>query len=338
MDDVDRPRLSEGGEDTDMVNALNKLRALETLHDFDIGLQKEQDQTHQEDDQGEEEESVPEPPMTQSPAASPSPSPSAENEPTTPPLEATPIKKKQPDIRRCRLPQPSFIVKEQEALSLTAQEKVMSVLRKRQTITDEHRSQGSRLPMLKAMTLPSMKSRKPVSAPPSTANNNKKVVRRAKSVRLPKETEEKPSKPLRSHSMYKKSLNATTPPPAPPVKRPESSREKRESSLRSPKPRVLFAAGVDEPKKRPSAYRKKRLPPGESRTARLMMGISTTGRDTSKQRRPLSLVPEATRTTPLPRAEKSSRRQSTPSTSKKSSDVVPTKSAALKSAKVVRVH
>lgn len=319
-----------------MVNALNKLRALETLHDFDIGLQNEQAQIHQGD--VEDEEAEPEPPMTQSPAASsPSPTPSAENEPTTPPLDATPIKKKQPDIRRCRLPQPSFIVKEQEALSLTAQEKVMSVLRKRQTITDEHRSQGSRLPMLKAMTLPSMKSRKPVSSPPSTAN--KKVVRRAKSVRLPKETEEKPSKPVRSHSMYKKSLNATTPPPQPPVKRPESSREKRESSLRSPKPRVLFAAGVDEPKKRPSAYRKKRLPPGESRTARLMMGISTTGRDTSKQRRPLSLVPETTRTTPLPRAEKSSRRQSTPNTTtKKSNDVVPTKSAALKSAKVVRVH
>ncbi|KAI7878526.1 kinase-like protein [Lichtheimia hyalospora FSU 10163] len=75
------------------------------------------------------------------------------------------------DIRRCRIPLRAFTLTEETDGSATAQEKVLRVLRKRQSISNACWGQGSKLPMFKNITPP------PSPSPP----NKKDSLQRNKS-------------------------------------------------------------------------------------------------------------------------------------------------------------
>ncbi|KAI8150345.1 hypothetical protein BJV82DRAFT_17938 [Fennellomyces sp. T-0311] len=312
--------------DAAMVTALKKLRALETLHDIDIGLSDitndklvtEQQPKLSTSSVDTENIHLDERPPSKTPSLS-HPDSSGDR-PADRPSAAKRQRPVVSDIRRCRLPIRSFTLSQEEAAAASAEEKVLNVLRKRQSITDAHWGQGSRLPMFKAMTLP----------PPQTTTDKK--IRRAKSVRLPKETPQTAEKPVRkplvrsnttpssqsSNLLLHKKPRSTTSekkPGSQPKKihtkaklgspststgslaksptSPSSSAKKRLS-----RPKVLLSYGAQKgqdeeepPKKRMSMFRRK-CAPGESRTARLMMGISTTGRRHSSTREPSPPKPQ----------------------------------------------
>ncbi|KAI7847571.1 kinase-like domain-containing protein [Circinella umbellata] len=350
-------------DDTAMITAIQKLRALETLHDIDIGISDITNDTKQMKESslsttphvttqpsemmtGDTNMNDTSPPsktpslQPDSPEAEEDVSTTVQSQKSTTLTKTDSISKKnyrqqqkqqQPisDIRRCRLPLRSFTLSKEDAATASAQEKVLNVLRKRQSISDAHWSQGSRLPMFKAMTLP----------PPSKAISTEKKLRRAKSVRLPKdsissrlspssETENTKSvrKPMiRSNTvpssqsstllLHKKTTTSSENKKQLPKK---SNKNKTHHEIKSPssstgsfssaksptsptpsskkrlptRPKVLLTYGgrtaehEEPPKKRLSMFRRK-CPPGETRTARLMMGISTTGRrHTSSAREP----------------------------------------------------
>ncbi|KAF7728832.1 Serine/threonine-protein kinase PAK 3 [Apophysomyces ossiformis] len=305
------PSLEDVDDDA-MINALKKLRALEALHSFDIEFNSTRKpiSTSTSDSQSK-------------PVPSLSP-PHPNNLSSTSTLNTEPTESKRKPrghvpsagaARKCRLPVPSFVVDEQVATALPAQEKIANVLRKRQSISEINWNQGSRLPMFKAIAEvlveePNEETKKTsnvksVRLAQGSAKSAQQTLRRANTLparvkqqasptteppyKRKTEPKEKPKQP-RSNSTEKTKHVATS-----------SSKEKNKLHVRittkdtqkivspvppkvvSPlppriRPKVLLAGASDKVEtKKPSIYRKKRLP-GESRTARLMLGISTNGR------------------------------------------------------------
>ncbi|KAI9318426.1 kinase-like domain-containing protein [Dichotomocladium elegans] len=255
-------------DDVAMANALQKLRTMESLHHFNIDL--------------------PEPPLL---------SPPRSNETSTSSLSstiATNAARKSDnsnnnnnsnDLRRCRLPLRAFKLTEEADGTLTAKEKVLNVIKKRQSISEIYWGQGSRLPMFKSTTnlLDTIQEKK---------------IKRAKSLRLPKEEEkDKKKRQQQRPAISRKPLTpaAMLPADVPNQRQQEPKNFEKNSSTRKkdriealarlsrPKPRLHDKEQQQQPspppsaKKKASLYRRKCLP-GETRTARLMMGISTTGR------------------------------------------------------------
>ncbi|CAO3590222.1 unnamed protein product [Absidia cylindrospora] len=212
--------------------------------------------------------------------------------------------------RKCRLPLPSFVLDEEHIASIPAKDKIDGIRLKRQSLTEEHRNQGSRLPMLKMI----LASPSPPPPEPDLLLSSGMKLKKARSVRLsstsaatstipptsstrdhsktdairkpltrsrtlpiqqhPKSAPPSSSLPKNTRNTEKKSNqqygNAVAlPPPPPPLSRSPVSSRKKEST-----------AALNTTKPHPPAYRQKRLP--DSRTARLMMGISTTGRRSTK--------------------------------------------------------
>lgn len=393
----------DNNNDEAMETALNKLRALESLHGMDIGLdhdeQQQQQQQHVTATTATTSDNQTSKLVEAATAAaasdtidhhqqssrSPSLSPPGSNETSTSSLDTnrttattstTDQKENQPtvvatstmggkripatvsDIRRCRLPLRAFKLTEENANvnNTTTKEKVLSVVKKRQSISEIHWAQGSKLPVFKAQ-------------PPSILEDIKeKKIKRVKSVRLPKEQAKETgnNKPVRkplmrantmpasqsSNLLLKKQQQQQQQKPASVPKKSQNNNKPTSpvsSSKSIARPKVMFSppassAKEQRPKKKVSIYRRKCLP-GESRTARLMMGISTTGRVRSPRenmstspnenmppapssnsrsflrdsikKRPVSFAdkqpdakkihPEATQTTPLPVATKSKR-------------------------------
>ncbi|ORZ06883.1 kinase-like domain-containing protein [Absidia repens] len=206
--------------------------------------------------------------------------------------------------RRCRLPLPSFVLDEEHIASIPAKDKIDGIRLKRQSLTEEHRNQGSRLPMLKMIL-----ATPPPPPEPDILISSGKKLKKARSVRLSSTSAATstipptPStrdhtktdavrKPLtRSRTLPIQQRHKSVPPSsglpkntkntekksnqqngnagAPPLSRSPVSSRKKEPT-----------AALNTPKDQPLAYRQKRLP--DSRTARLMMGISTTGRRSTK--------------------------------------------------------
>lgn len=303
-------------EDATMANAVKKLRALEALHEIDMNIpdvppsvssasSKHQRGVDKRADMESVDSSISTNISQPENCSSTSYTSASENNAQKPVSEskerkALPRRVQVSDIRRCRLPIRAFTLKEEEMSSTTAKEKVLNVLKKRQSISEAHWSQGSRLPMFKAM-----------SVPPETlyekAISAEKKLRRAKSVRLQKDA----SIPASPEKHVRKPLvrSNTAPSHSTQLSLPKSTDKKRSDSVKKStteksrvrssskeeaenqpaqrsRPRVLLVAprqNKDEaPKKRLSIYRRK-CPPGESRTARLMMGISTTGRRSARE-------------------------------------------------------
>ncbi|KAG0164807.1 Serine/threonine-protein kinase PAK 3 [Apophysomyces sp. BC1034] len=299
LDDVD---------DDAMINALKKLRALEALHSFDIEFDSTSKPTSTSTSDSQSK---------LVPSLSP-PHPNNLSSTSTLDTDHTESKKKPRGhipsaaaARKCRLPVPSFVVDEQVATAIPAQEKIANVLRKRLSISEVSWNQGSRLPMLKA-------AKEPLIEEPE---EDVKAVQKVKSVRLAQDSSKPPRKPLaRANTLpsrmkqqprsdaeklsakkteSKEKLNRRSNSAEKAKRSPTSSGQQNKlrgrvttDSLKvvsptppkivSPTPRIrpkVLLTAVDEKKemKKPSIYRTKRLP-GESRTARLMMGISTNGR------------------------------------------------------------
>jgi hypothetical protein len=210
---------------------------------------------------------------------------------------------KQP-ITKCRLPLPSFSVDKRVSAAIPVNEKIANVIRKRQSMSDTNRSQGSRIPMLcilqslpeeetkpKLRTVKSVRLNTPSPLPQqikslsgSSANNENAASAASTVVRKPltrSNTMPSIKSPPSSRRLNNKSplSNIET----------KSSSQKRSSprspltdlktntTRKSPQPPPTQKVKKELPPKS-SIYRHKRLPAGESRTARLMMGISTNGR------------------------------------------------------------
>ncbi|KAL9554417.1 hypothetical protein PS6_003436 [Mucor atramentarius] len=232
-----------------------------------------------------------------------------EKPPSTPPHPA-----------KCRLPVPAFSVDKTVSASIPVKEKIANVIRKRQSISDSNRSQGSRIPMLcilqpvienlkdpeelmqhtpklrsvKSVKLQSPMQKKSVSGGDAKDNVIRKPLTRSNTV------------PLRMDQVLKPQTRQIKPPSAT-VSTTEKLSHKR-ASQRSPlseirsntanarKPKTNASTAAPKPKRelppKSSVYRK-RLPAGESRTARLMMGVSTNGRRQSfRQREEMANVNE----------------------------------------------
>jgi hypothetical protein len=228
---------------------------------------------------------------------------------------------KSPTPHKCRLPVPSFSVDKRVAAAVPVKEKILNVARKRQSLSATNRSQGSRLPMLSIML-------------PIVTEQTKETprLRSVKSVRLSSpikiETDAEPTKRrglIRSNTMplgmgnNKKAVKSAPNTPVTP-KRISPSKSKAQ-----PPPAKPPVANKKQLPVKSSIYRHKRLP-GESRTVRLMMGISTAGRRQSyktresepllptlgrlkDKKRPISFADQTspTRTIPLPDSSKSKR-------------------------------
>lgn len=227
----------------------------------------------------------------------------------------TPTAKHQLPTRKCRLPIRSFVLDSTFAMSIPAKDKIADVRLKRQSLSDKHRSQGSRLPMLKNIL------ETPPPLPPHQQDPlHGKKLRKARSVRI-----SPPSNTSKSDSNNKSPTNATairkpllrsqtlplrktrsSPPPPPSSttdKKPPPSSHRQELRTKKESPPPSHRKDHHSNKKEPSSsppppppdnYRQKRLP--ESRTARLMMGISTTGRRTPKTAPEPELVQKASST------------------------------------------
>ncbi|KAG0735505.1 hypothetical protein G6F57_002713 [Rhizopus arrhizus] len=157
---------------------------------------------------------------------------------------------------KCRIPVPSFSVDRSVSASIPVQEKILNVYLKRQSLSATNRSQGSRLPMLCV--------KQPVIELPPPAKEKKGV----KPNTIPKRA------PLTAAS------SRLIPPSVSARVRAKSPVEVR-TNIRKPKPNTTQTTSSIPIKA--SIYRNKK-PPGESRTARLMMGISTSRRQSYKAR------------------------------------------------------
>ncbi|KAI8391515.1 kinase-like domain-containing protein [Radiomyces spectabilis] len=332
----DHHDIHHDAADDAMMNALKKLRALEALHDFDIGIPTSLE-TPPPSQPKQAPQKTSSPPPKQTPYTKPSLSHLAlsdvvERPPSLsppPPIRPTnPIKKgkatpagmytrKLPrsllhsaaSSHRCRLPMPSFIVNETEAAAIPSQQKVANVLRKRQSMSEANRNQGSRLPMLTLPTAePLIEKEEPVPTPV-------KQIRKVKSVRpsSDKQTESKSAltrsrtMPLQTRPAKPRTENGQRAPDstksnADRKEKPSSQRSDRALTLRQGKPSTGTSpksATVTEKSGKPISVKpktgttstphtplQKRLPKpstGESRTARLMKGISTSDyRSTSR--------------------------------------------------------
>lgn len=221
-----------------------------------------------------------------------------------PPTTPTATASSQP--AKCRLPLPSFSVDKSVSAAIPVNEKIANVIRKRQSMSDSNRSQGCRIPML-CILQPVME---PVIEPVVEEETIIKQprLRSVKSVRLPPQQQRSLSgssenmqltrKPLsRSNTVPSRMDQNVKSPPARQIKSPLSNLETKPSQKRaSPRsPLNDIKSNIRKPKitspqppptqkmkkelpPKSSIYRHKRLPAGESRTTRLMMGVSTTGR------------------------------------------------------------
>ncbi|SAM02488.1 hypothetical protein [Absidia glauca] len=213
---------------------------------------------------------------TQSTSSSISSDAPEESSPPTPPKQLPP--------RKCRLPIPSFVLDEDYATAIPAKEKIANVRTKRQSLTKEHRNQGSRLPMYKIILESPPPS--PIQTMSPTSKNLLstcgKPLKKARSVRL-----SSPPVPHSSASSIPKADTASRKPyersqtlpshhkrSSPPSSLPRNADKKPSSAQSTPSLGKKKDSTVTPTV--PLSYRPKRLP--ESRTARLMMGISTTDR------------------------------------------------------------
>lgn len=221
-----------------------------------------------------------------------------------------------PQPAKCRLPIPSFSVDKNVSASVPVKEKIANVIRKRQSISDSNRIQGSRIPMLCILqpVIENIKDPEELNAPPK--------LRSVKSVRLQspmqkksvsgsdssKENNSSMRKPLtRSNTMplgmnqVSKAPSTRQLKPLPTIPPTNEKLANKRASQRSPfseiktninnnnnnnirQPKTNTAKPKRELPPKSSIYRK-RLPAGESRTARLMMGVSTNGRRQSFRQR-----------------------------------------------------
>ncbi|KAG2228574.1 hypothetical protein INT48_008026 [Thamnidium elegans] len=169
---------------------------------------------------------------------------------------------------KCRLPLPSFSFDKSISAATPVKEKIANVIRKRQSLSDSNRSQGSRIPMLRIL--------KPVTEEPA-------------SVRLPPQQLIQQKSSVDVTPIPKKPLNRSNTAPAQKRQSQRSPSSDVKSNLRKPKITSPQPPPTQKVKKelppKSSIYRHKRLPAGESRTARLMMGVSTTGRRQSFRQR-----------------------------------------------------
>lgn len=196
---------------------------------------------------------------------------------------------------KCRLPLPAFSVDKSLSAATPVKEKIANVIRKRQSLTDSNRSQGSRIPMLCIL--------QPVEEVLPVIEEPKPRLRSVKSVKLQHQkssvdvslVQRKP--PLnRANTVPTRLVVVEQQPPPPMIKNPAQKRQSQrspstevKSNLRKPKITSPQPPPTQKVKKelppKASIYRHKRLPAGESRTARLMMGVSTTGRRQSFRQR-----------------------------------------------------
>ncbi|KAI8643654.1 kinase-like domain-containing protein [Parasitella parasitica] len=220
-----------------------------------------------------------------------------------------------PHPAKCRLPVPAFSVDKSVSASMPVKEKIANVIRKRQSISDSYRSQGSRIPML-CILQPVIEDLKD----PRDIESNAPRLRSVKSVKLQASIQNKSvsgdskenftrkplsrsiTVPLRIDQVLKVPNRQLKPPTATQStvdklsqkrasQRSPLSELKANTSSRRPKINTSIATTPKLKRELPpksSVYRK-RLPAGESRTARLMMGVSTNGRRQSfKQREEMS--------------------------------------------------
>lgn len=218
-------------------------------------------------------------------------------EKTIPPLPA-----------KCRLPLPAFSVDKSVSAAIPVKEKIANVIRKRQSMSDSNRSQGSRIPMLcilqplveeppKADPLPKLRSVKSVrlstaaATPPSQQRSLSGGTNQQASALRKQQLTRSNTIPSRIDQTLRSSNARQIRPPSTTL---STTEKKRVSSARSPIPGVKTRKPLPNNAPNPttttatklkrelppksSVYRHKRLPAGESRTARLMMGISTNGR------------------------------------------------------------
>ncbi|KAG1409956.1 hypothetical protein G6F60_000223 [Rhizopus arrhizus] len=151
---------------------------------------------------------------------------------------------------KCRIPVRSFALDKSASTSIPVKEKILSVYHKRQSISDTNRSQGSRLPMLCVKQIPI------------------EVEKKAPLVKKIKE------KKQQQQALVKTTLKKKAAPNTP--------------STLNKIPVAVNNINANKPNNIPikaSIYRNKK-PAGDSRTARLMMGISTARRQSYKTREP----------------------------------------------------
>jgi hypothetical protein len=212
-----------------------------------------------------------------------------------------------PHPGKCRLPIPAFSVDKSVSASIPVKEKIANVIRKRQSISDSNRSQGSRIPMLcilqpvienlkdpKEVNVPKLRSVKSVRL--QSPMQKKSVSGDTKENSMRKQLTRSNTAPLRMEKVLKAPTRQLKPPTAT-VSTNEKLSNKR-ASQRSPlsemktntrKPKINTSTTTTPKTKRElppkSSIYRKRLPAGESRTARLMMGVSTNGRRQSFKQR-----------------------------------------------------
>ncbi|CEI90454.1 Putative STE/STE20/PAKA protein kinase [Rhizopus microsporus] len=189
---------------------------------------------------------------------------------------------------KCRIPIRAFSVDKTLSASVPVQERILSVHLKRQSLSNANRSQGSRLPMLCVTPILEEKVKKPKEkkpiSPASKSNSNSSNTSNTNINTIPSR-KSPPSSNRTIPSPSAKSL------PSVPRAIPISASTTRHMS--SPKlPSVEVKTNIRKPKInvnstssipiKASIYRNKK--PGESRTARLMMGISTARRQSYKTR------------------------------------------------------
>ncbi|KAI9012651.1 hypothetical protein CLU79DRAFT_769500 [Phycomyces nitens] len=259
-----------------MMSALKKLKTFEALNEFDLTLTQPN--------------TLDQPPQT------PADQPLDPSVSTTLATKPNTHKSHVPLVvpaRQCRLPVPSFIVLESEASAIPSKERIDSVMRKRQSMLDSHRNQGSRLPWLK-WTLPVLHVETPkvkvqsepvpfktmsrsYTMPAGISQIGKPGIdrnrtRRADAVKSVEIDRTRKNIPSRSTSGGQRPTIKSRPASAGRL-----SEDKPSAAKAPPRPRVLLSNGPGR-KPRPlppkaSVFRQKRLP-SESRTARLTMGIS----------------------------------------------------------------
>ncbi|KAI9485980.1 MAG: kinase-like domain-containing protein [Benjaminiella poitrasii] len=199
-------------------------------------------------------------------------------------------KRSSPKDIKCRLPLPSIsVVDKSLSVAIPAREKIMNVIRKRQSMTDTNRSQGSRLPMLRSLH-PLLEELTVEHKEPTIQQKSMNSELKLKKMNL--EQKISLSEDIRNDNSNK-SKNIARPNTMPTIRHKlnplpsstltsiERTPNKRVSSLAAdiktniPKPKIIVSAKIKKELLPPkdSIYRK-RLPINESRTARLSMGLS----------------------------------------------------------------
>lgn len=317
IEDEDEEILDDGGED---VSSQSDTLEDNMMQDVEPLLLDSKQIDTMEDIQCAEAEvvSVVIQPSPSTTSSIPPPQPQPQQQPSSTTVK-TPIEEKAP--LKCRLPLPAFSVDHRKSAAVPVKEKIANVVRKRQTMTDANRSQGSRIPMLCILQQHYVLEDEPEpmvvveekSAPPPRLRSVKSVKLPARVASPPRQKKSisgdniSPSaaaptpvlsrKPLtRSNTVPSRMINASKSkvdtPSTPKVSNKRAStrsplQDITKSNTRKPK---TTTTAVETPVKKElppksSIYRHKRLPAGESRTARLMMGVSTNGRRQSFRQR-----------------------------------------------------